>query len=401
MGSFESAEQLLGVADLAKILKLTRATAHRYASTLVALGFLEQSSSRKYRLSSKAGDPGRAALGALALATGAQRDLERLRGLTGCTASLGVLDGAQVTYVQRFLAHGPGQYEADLGLGVGMHVPVDRTAIGMALLASLDVGEQQAILAGLHHQRDAPGTKGSRDDLAGELTQVRMDGVAVCEDGRTVGVRSIAAAIETPFGWARMAVSVSVPAGVHSNESLNQMFGGLLLTTAMRISARIARRSGGFTSPANTVKENESEGRATPVSLCDHTVKGEKRIQEMVSLRERLGVTYGELADMHGITVQRVNQLFERHAREAGDVSLAQVKKRLAHESRRAAALRAAYNKQTDILLTWRAHKTPTAIARELKLSLRAVAQLIANEASPEERFGRDHHLERILGGVA
>jgi DNA-binding CsgD family transcriptional regulator len=121
----------------------------------------------------------------------------------------------------------------------------------------------------------------------------------------------------------------------------------------------------------------------------------------MVSLRERLGVTYGELADMHGITVQRVNQLFERHAREAGDVSLAQVKKRLAHESRRAAALRAAYNKQTDILLTWRAHKTPTAIARELKLSLRAVAQLIANEASPEERFGRDHHLERILGGVA
>src|SRR5258707_9321372 len=50
----------LGVSEIADMVELSRSTAHRYAATLVVLGYLEQDGKRRYRLSRRAAGPGMA-----------------------------------------------------------------------------------------------------------------------------------------------------------------------------------------------------------------------------------------------------------------------------------------------------------------------------------------------------
>jgi DNA-binding MarR family transcriptional regulator len=49
---FTPERPVLGIADIADELGMTRSTTHRYVSTLTALGYLEQGASHKYRRAS-------------------------------------------------------------------------------------------------------------------------------------------------------------------------------------------------------------------------------------------------------------------------------------------------------------------------------------------------------------
>jgi IclR family pca regulon transcriptional regulator len=64
---FDAEHPVLGIADMARALGMSRPTVHRYASTLAALGYLEQAGQRKYRLSLRATDLGIAAMNATGL----------------------------------------------------------------------------------------------------------------------------------------------------------------------------------------------------------------------------------------------------------------------------------------------------------------------------------------------
>src|ERR1700678_4676918 len=79
LGCFTPKRPVLGIADIADELGMSRSTTHRYVITLVALGYLEQGASRKYRLGLKATDLGMAALNATGLREHAREDLEDLR----------------------------------------------------------------------------------------------------------------------------------------------------------------------------------------------------------------------------------------------------------------------------------------------------------------------------------
>ena len=72
---------------------MSRSTTHRYVITLVALGYLEQGASRKYRLGLRVTDLGMSALNSTGLREHAHPYLEELRQRTSYTTSLGVLDG--------------------------------------------------------------------------------------------------------------------------------------------------------------------------------------------------------------------------------------------------------------------------------------------------------------------
>src|ERR1700722_13179716 len=135
--SFTRERQTLGIADIAETLGISRSTTHRYAMTLVTLGYLEQNSKRKYRLARRAADPGSAAVGAIRRQVAARAVLEELREDTGHTGRMGVLDGPRVVYVYRLLGHSTGQHAVDRDLGVGADIPVYCSALGKVLLASL------------------------------------------------------------------------------------------------------------------------------------------------------------------------------------------------------------------------------------------------------------------------
>jgi DNA-binding IclR family transcriptional regulator len=124
-----------GIAELAAALNVSRPTAHRYASTCLELGYLEQAATRRYRLTRRCAEPGMAMLGSLALVRGARPILRELRRGTGRTVSLAVLDGPdRVLYLVRLCGFERGQYKLDRGLGAGSRLPAVDTAAGWALL---------------------------------------------------------------------------------------------------------------------------------------------------------------------------------------------------------------------------------------------------------------------------
>jgi DNA-binding IclR family transcriptional regulator len=236
LACFTAEQPVWQVSELADEIGLGRSTTHRYAKTLVALGYLEQDRQSRYRLAPRAGRPGMAVVGTIRLEAPAARTiLEDLREQTGHTVTMAALDGTYALYLQRFYAHGPGQFEADLQLGVGVRVPLHCTAIGKALLAGLTETEQRAAIASLTLEREGPNTVRTKRALAEQLAHARTEGIAVCDEEQALGVRSIAVAIPQPGRSRPLAVSVTVPARLYTVEGMIDTFGSKVRAAAKRI----------------------------------------------------------------------------------------------------------------------------------------------------------------------
>jgi IclR family pca regulon transcriptional regulator len=233
---FTARRRALRISELAEVLGISRSTTHRYVATLREHGYLEQDGSRRYRLTRRAADPGAEFLEVLRLETpAARRILEDLRDETGFTVSMGVLDGGRVLYTHRLLAHGRGQYEADLGLEVGAFVPAYCTAIGKALLASLSMPGQRNILAALKLTPRGPNTIAEKGLLRDELLAINAVGIAVCDEEQASGVRSIAAVLLHPGRSRPTAVSVTVPSKRMSLIAMRTKLGQPVRKAAERI----------------------------------------------------------------------------------------------------------------------------------------------------------------------
>jgi DNA-binding IclR family transcriptional regulator len=236
VGCFMVERSVLGIAELADMVKVSRSTTHRYAMTLVELGCLEQDRKRRYRLARGITNAGATFIDTLRLETPAARKvLEDLRDETGHTVSMGVLDGTRVLYIHRLFAHGAGQYEADLGLDAGAFVPAYCTAIGKTLLASLSAPDRREAIAGLKLKSRGPNTITKKRVLTEELLATHRTGIAVCDEEQARGVRSIAATITQPGRSRLMAVSVSVPAKSMSVARMTTKLGPHVLAAVERI----------------------------------------------------------------------------------------------------------------------------------------------------------------------
>jgi IclR family pca regulon transcriptional regulator len=225
-----------GIADMADELDLARSTAHRYATTLVTLGYLEQDSSRKYRLSSRVSDVGLSLLDSMAIRSAAREPLKDLRSCAGRTASLGVLWGTEVAYIDRWQGSGQGQYAIDEGIGVGTRLPVHCTAVGKALLARLPAAEQQDLITGLRLTRRAPKTIMIKTALRAEIERIAVEGGVAVEDGElSAGRRALAAVVVDGEGRSVAAVELAVPVGMCTCEGLLEEFGPKVIATARDI----------------------------------------------------------------------------------------------------------------------------------------------------------------------
>ncbi len=158
LGCFTPKRPVLGIADIADELGMSRSTTHRYVITLVALGYLEQGASRKYRLGLRVTDLGMSALNSTGLREHAHPYLEELRQRSTYTASLAVLDGADILYVDRARSFRRGQSRIDLDLHAGSRLPAYCTAMGKLLLANLPESEQRELLATMKLARSGPNT---------------------------------------------------------------------------------------------------------------------------------------------------------------------------------------------------------------------------------------------------
>src|ERR1700684_236249 len=166
----------MGIAEIAEALEMSRPTTHRYASTLVALDYLEQGPGRKYRLGMRAGDPGRSAVGSTALRKLPHEHLAALRDQSACTTSIAVLDGKDIVYVDRAMSSAQGQSEVVARLGRGSRLPAGNTAMGRVLLAYLPAHERREAIDASFGQSDSQEGAQAREKLDGELGRILKDG---------------------------------------------------------------------------------------------------------------------------------------------------------------------------------------------------------------------------------
>jgi IclR family pca regulon transcriptional regulator len=242
LGSFTAKRPVMGIADIADELGMSRSTTHRYVITLVALGYLEQGASRKYRLGLRVTDLGMSALNSTGLREHAHPYLEELRQRSSYTSSLAVLDGAEVLYVDRVRSFRRGQGRTELDLHAGSRLPAYCTALGKLLLANLPEAERREALASIKLAKRGPNTITGKKALSEELDQIADAGFAVNDEEMGADLYAIAVPVRDAGAEVVAAVGLSAHSSMISLEEMVDALSPHLVSAADRISARLGYR---------------------------------------------------------------------------------------------------------------------------------------------------------------
>jgi DNA-binding IclR family transcriptional regulator len=186
---FTHEQPILGIAEIAGRVNLSRPNAHRYATTLVELGYLDRASSRRYQLGLRVADLGTSAIDSGGLRARYRPLLEQLRGTTGYSSALWSLDGCHVVCLDHLPSRDTEQLVNAPKTNVGVRIPVSRTSIGTLLLAFLEEDRRDQLLDRVEPlARLARGRKRLRD----ELRRVNVLGYAIGDHGWRDGSQSLA-----------------------------------------------------------------------------------------------------------------------------------------------------------------------------------------------------------------
>ncbi|UTT39221.1 helix-turn-helix domain-containing protein [Glutamicibacter mishrai] len=185
--AFSAGNSELTVSQVATATDQTRASARRFLLTLVDLGYL-QAQGNAFKMTPRVLDIGAAYLSGLTLPQAAVGHLQALAHELEETASLCVLEGQDVLYVERVAA--PRLHA--LNVSIGNRLPAWVTSMGRVLIAHLEPGEQEAFLQRVELQKYTEHTVASIKDLRKELATVREQEWSLVNQELDEGLRGLA-----------------------------------------------------------------------------------------------------------------------------------------------------------------------------------------------------------------
>ena len=238
-----AAHQPIGVSDLARLLAISKTTAHRALLTLAEGGWIEASGDRRalWRLSVRALSVGGRAVDSQGGLRGvAVPVMEDLRRSTEETIHLLVRDRTHVVLIERL----DGIRAVRVFNPVGGRASIFRTSAGKAMLGKA-TADELAELMGILRSRAELGAQ-DPDSFLAELGEVRKRGFAINLGSNQPDVHAVAAAIVGANGGAVAAVTVSAPPERLDAETCERI-GPLVVDAARRISVGL-RASTGATS---------------------------------------------------------------------------------------------------------------------------------------------------------
>lgn len=234
MEAFTSHESRLRLQEVARLTNQPKATAYRLLRTLMSLGYVRyDQSAKKFYLGPRVMSLGFTVLSSLDLRELALPYLEDLSQKTRQNVNLGLLDRAEVIYVERIKK----RRILNIDLFVGSRLPAHSSSIGQAILAFLPQDELEAaikVMLGDEVVSAEIGPKGHR--LRETLAQVRSQGYAVNDQETYIGLRAAAAPLFDKDGKVEGAVNIAAFSQLTSREELMQMHLPWLLTTVASIS---------------------------------------------------------------------------------------------------------------------------------------------------------------------
>jgi DNA-binding IclR family transcriptional regulator len=192
LAQFTAERPRLGLSELSRTLRLSKATVLRLLRTLESQGIVRQRpEDRSFTLG-----PGAIRLGALALRhTGllevGRPHLSRLRALTGETACLFMVSGTDRICVDVV----PSQHDLRMTLDVGTTRPLHAGAAGKVLLAFMPPRDAERILLRGQLPRLTAGTVTSPAVLLRQLGQIRSERIATTQGEAVDGAAAVAAPV--------------------------------------------------------------------------------------------------------------------------------------------------------------------------------------------------------------
>lgn len=258
MKGFSSQTPLQGIADVADRMEASRSTVHRYMTTLVALGMLEQDSlSRRYRVSLLPADIGAAALDASRVVQALDGQLVKLRRRTGYTVRLAVLVDRDVLLAGVARSVGDGQGLLGVQLRRGASLPAHASALGKVLLSGLDAKQLREMLASTTLAKLTPKSITSKRAFTAEIAEAKEQGFALEQEEAEQGTVGIAVPVLDVAGEQVAALGLVGHAPEVSTEELQRSL-ATLRDVAVEIGQRVGERDARRRSRRRAVAQAES-----------------------------------------------------------------------------------------------------------------------------------------------
>ncbi len=207
LSSFDNEHPERGVSEVAQLLGLHKATAHRMMVTLLNCGYLERSSDgERYRLGLHVAELGMRVLRRLDLRREARPYMRELVARFEETCDLGIFDQGEVFCVEVIRSN----RTLTIASQVAQRLPAHCTASGKVLLAFQPPEELEALLS-RPLKRYTECTICDPVRLRAELQQIRRLGYGVDDQEHEPGVRAVAAPIRDGQGRVVAALAMLGP----------------------------------------------------------------------------------------------------------------------------------------------------------------------------------------------
>jgi len=237
--SFDTTRPVMSLTDIARALDLNKPTAKRFLQTLCDLGYVQQTSDKRYRLGTHSLDLGYRYLASLDLANVAQPFMQEAVHRTGETVNLAVRDGREVVYVSRIAA---APRILTVNLQVGSRLPLHATALGKALLFDIPTSRLEEALGPAPWTRYTDATLCDPVSLGRDLDTARERGFTVTDGDLELGLRSVGAPVRNVSGQIVAAMNVSTSTARVSKRKVLGAFSTVLLEAASGLSRALSHR---------------------------------------------------------------------------------------------------------------------------------------------------------------
>lgn len=192
LSRFDQTTRDLSLTEIAASTGLSKSTTFRILKTLEEAGYLARhSGTQRYSPGLKVLELGFTALSNLGIRDAARPHLERLSQETGETASLSLLDGLEVVYIDRVR----NRSIVGVVLGLGSRIPAHCASMGKAMLAHLPAEALATLLEGAPLIPCTPRSIVDTAAIQRELARIRRRGFALNEQELELGLRAVAAPI--------------------------------------------------------------------------------------------------------------------------------------------------------------------------------------------------------------
>jgi DNA-binding IclR family transcriptional regulator len=212
--------QSLGLTELSREARISKASAFRILSTLERRGYLiKDPDTHRYRPGPELLAISLNFISGHSLVRAARPILETLHREFDETVNLGVPSEGAVLYLDII--------ESRHGLRMAAHIgkrdPLHSTALGKAILAALPDDELERILASYRWERRTPNTLVTPEALRQEVGLIRARGYATDYEENEVGARCVGVAICDQAGRPVGAISISGPSARLTDQAMAVM----------------------------------------------------------------------------------------------------------------------------------------------------------------------------------